>query len=162
VDVLENIAILARMGPSNRYRLVPALKADETWLGELRRSVYQELFQATFGGWDEARHIRHSKACWESGHIFIIWIDTVPVGMVQIIEETDFVDIGEIQIQPSHQNFGIGSRILIDATERAHYLGKSVRLSTGLKNERAHKLYRRLGFRCTGQSDTHYHFSHDP
>jgi ribosomal protein S18 acetylase RimI-like enzyme len=144
------------------YRLVPASTEDETWLGELRRSVYQELFRATFGGWDEARHIRHSKECWNSAHIAIIWIDAMRVGMVQTFEEADWVEIGEIQIQPSHQNLGIGSQILTDVIERSHLLGKSVRLSTGLKNERAHKWYRRLGFRSTGQSDTHYHFSNDP
>jgi ribosomal protein S18 acetylase RimI-like enzyme len=145
-----------------RYRLVPASTRDETWLAELRRSVYQELFHTTFGGWDEERHIRHSKECWDGAHISLIWIDATPAGMVQIFEEADAVEIGEIQIQPSHQNLGIGSQILTDVLRRSHQQGKSVKLSTGLKNERAHKLYQRLGFRSVGQSETHYHFSTDP
>ena len=36
-----------------QYRLIPAAPQDEAWLEALRRSVYQELFQATWGGWDE-------------------------------------------------------------------------------------------------------------
>ncbi len=37
------------------YRLIGALASDEEWLERLRRDVYQELFQTTWGGWDEAR-----------------------------------------------------------------------------------------------------------
>lgn len=77
-DGREDFAILTSMGTLNQYRLVPALEADRVWLGELRHSVYQELFKVTFGGWDEARHIRHSKECWEGAHISIIWLDDVP------------------------------------------------------------------------------------
>lgn len=41
------------------YQLVLAVREDEAWLEQLRRAVYQELFLATWGGWDEARHLRH-------------------------------------------------------------------------------------------------------
>jgi ribosomal protein S18 acetylase RimI-like enzyme len=144
------------------YRLVPASSEDEAWLGELRRGVYQELFHATFGGWDEARHSRHVRDCWSRGHISIIWVDATPIGMIQIFEQTDCVDIGEIQIQPSHQNLGIGGRLLNEVIKRAHGQGKRVTLSVGVKNERAYRLYQRLGFRNIRRTDTHHQLTCDP
>ena len=35
-------------------QLVPASIEDRAWLERLRRYVYQDLFKATFGKWDEA------------------------------------------------------------------------------------------------------------
>ena len=94
------------------YQLVSAVPEDEAWLEQLRRAVYQELFLATWGGWDEARHLRHCAECWERGGISRIEIDGVRVGMIQLFDHPDGIEIGEIQIQPSYQNRGIGARLL--------------------------------------------------
>ncbi len=144
------------------YRLRPATADDRAWLEGLRRSVYQELFVATFGGWDEARHARHCAECWALGGISLVELDGERVGMIQLLEQPDGIEIGEIQLRPSHQNRGIGSQLLRDAIARAHEQRRSVLLSLGLKNERAHRLYRQLGFRDISQSDTHYHMAHSP
>jgi ribosomal protein S18 acetylase RimI-like enzyme len=139
------------------YRLVRTAAEHQTWLEQLRRDVYQDLFLATWGGWDEARHQRHCAECWERGEIYAIEVDGVRVGMIQLFEHADAVDVGEIQIQPSHQGRGIGTRVLRDTIVRAHAQGKKVSLSTGLKNRRAFELYQRLGFRRVAQTDTHDH-----
>jgi ribosomal protein S18 acetylase RimI-like enzyme len=141
--------------------LIPASVEDKAWLERLRRDVYQELFKATFGGWDEGRHVRQFKECWERGHISIIKVDTSRVGMIQLFEQGGALDVGEIQIQPSHQSQGIGSRILKDTIAQAHKQGKKVTLSVGLKNDRALQLYQRLGFRKVAQSETHQHMVFD-
>jgi hypothetical protein len=44
------------------YPLVEATASDGDWLENLHRTVYQDLFQATWGGWDEARHQRQLGA----------------------------------------------------------------------------------------------------
>ena len=139
-----------------RYQLTPAGAHDQEWLEQLRRAVYRELFFATWGAWDEARHLRHCAECWERGEIFLIEVDGSRVGMIQLFEHTDTIEVGEIQIEPRHQNRGIGTRLLRDTVARAHAQRKTVALSTGLKNQRAFELYRRLGFRHVGQTDTHY------
>jgi GNAT superfamily N-acetyltransferase len=64
------------------------------------------------------------------------------------------VEIGEIQIQPSHQNQGIGSRVLTDTMAHVHEQGKKVVLSVALKNERAYRLYRRPGFQKIAQNNS--------
>jgi ribosomal protein S18 acetylase RimI-like enzyme len=139
------------------YTLVPATVEDEPWLERLRRDVYQELFQATFGGWDEARHMRQWIACWERGGISIIQLQDIAVGMIQLWDKSDSFEICEVQIHPDHQNQSIGTRILADTIARAHAQGKNVTLSVGLKNVRAFRLYERLGFEKVGSDDTHNH-----
>lgn len=137
------------------YQLLLAVREDEAWLEQLRRAVYQELFLATWGGWDEARHLRHCAECWERGGISRIEIDGVRVGMIQLFDHPDGIEIGEIQIQPSYQNRGIGTRLLRDTIDRAHEQHKKVSLSVALKNARAYRLYERLGFQKVAHNETH-------
>lgn len=144
------------------YRLIPATPADLPWLEALRRAVYQDLFLATWGRWDEARHLRHCAECWEHGNIYTVELDGERVGMIQLHEYADRLEVGEIQIQPTHQGRGIGSRLLRDIQARAHAQGLKVSLATGLKNLRAVRLYERLGFQHAYQSETHYHMHSEP
>ena len=90
--------------------------------------------------------LRHCAECWKRGNICIVELNNECVGMIQLHEFPDRLEVGEIQIQPSHRNQGIGSRLLQDVLARAHAQRKKVSLSTGLKNHRAVRLYERLGF----------------
>jgi GNAT superfamily N-acetyltransferase len=144
------------------YQLIAASTEDEAWLENLRRNVYQELFYATWGGWDEARHTRHFSECIARGNIFIIEVDGTRVGMIQIFDEANALEVGEIQVQPAAQNRGVGTVVLKDVIARAHEGRKSVQLRVGLKNERAYRLYERLGFHCVDRTETHYHMVCEP
>ena len=64
-------------------------------------------------------------------------VDGLRVGMIQLFDQPDAVEVGEIQIQRSHQNEGIGSRVLQDTIARVHEQRKKVLLSVAVKNERA-------------------------
>jgi ribosomal protein S18 acetylase RimI-like enzyme len=138
------------------YRLSPATDADRYWLDALRRAAYRDLFFATWGEWDEARHIRHFSSSWDQGGIHIIESDGIRVGMLQLIEHADAVEVAEIQIHPAHQRKGLGKHLLKALQDNARRLGKHVSLRTGLKNLRAVALYERLGFMHVQQTDTHF------
>jgi GNAT superfamily N-acetyltransferase len=144
--------------------LRPASDADKEWLEALRRAAYHDLFDATWGGWDEARHLRHFSEFWKSGHISVVSVDGRQVGVVQVFESKDLVEVGEIQVLPAYQNQGIGTRILADVIECGRKKGKSTSLSLGLKNDAALRLYERLGFVETDRSSTHilmiHHLTH--
>ncbi len=142
------------------YQLVSALPSDEAWLEELRRDVYRELYQATWGHWDEDRHIRQFHECVKRGSISIIQVDGVRIGMIQLLDSHDAVEISEIQILASYQNQGIGTEILTSVIRDANQGDKAVRLTVALKNDKALKLYERLGFRCTSTSETHPHMEY--
>ncbi|NOT55404.1 MAG: GNAT family N-acetyltransferase [Deltaproteobacteria bacterium] len=143
------------------YTLVPALDDDKAWLERLWRAVYQELFVATFGGWDEVRHTRQFSECWQRGHIAIIEVAGERVGMIQRFEQPQNIEVGEMQVLPSYQNLGIGSSVLRDTIARAQPQQKKVTLSVALKNERAYRLYQRLGFHEVGRSETHTFMAYD-
>lgn len=140
------------------HRLTPATERDAPWLESLRRTVYRELFDATWGGWDESRHLRHWTACWKKGGISIVQLEGRAAGMIQVIEQAGALEICELQIDPAQQGCGLGSRLILDVAARARIQGWKVVLSTGLKNHRAASLYERLGFARTGESDTHTYF----
>jgi ribosomal protein S18 acetylase RimI-like enzyme len=144
------------------YRLTAASPSDDVWLDELRRDVYRDLFEATWGGWDEPRHQRHFAECMKLGGISIIEIDGARVGMVQLCEVSDGVEVREIQVEPRHQNRGVGTAVLRDVMAAARARGRCVRLSVGLENQGALRLYERLGFRRVGRSDTHHDLMYGP
>lgn len=145
-----------------RYHLTPATPADGPWLEALRRAAYQELFLATWGHWDEARHQRQWADCWARGDIQLVEFGGERIGMIQLHEHADRVEISEIQIQPSAQGRGIGSRLVRDVQAQAHTQRRKVSLSTGLANHRAVRLYERLGFTEASRSDTHVHMESAP
>jgi ribosomal protein S18 acetylase RimI-like enzyme len=79
--------------------------------------------------------------------------------MIQVFNEFAAIEVGEIQIQPRDQNRGIGTTVLLDIIATAHSYGKRVSLTVGLKNDRAFRLYRRLGFRQVAKTETHFHMA---
>jgi GNAT superfamily N-acetyltransferase len=144
------------------YALRSAEEADRSWLIDLRRDVYRELYLATFGVLDEHRNQRHSDECWERGPIWIIQLDGQDVGMVQLAETKSAICLEEIQIGPAHQRKGLGAAILKDILDKAASSARTVTLYTGLKNHGARRLYERLGFQMIGRSETHTHMEFVP
>lgn len=138
------------------YQLEDASESNRAWLEELRRAANHEVFIVTFGRWDEERHQRHCDECWKEGEISLVVVGGSKIGMIQLFQRADEVEVGEIQIHPQYQNQKIGTQLLEDVVAEAHQQGKSVVLSVGLKNENAHRLYNRLGFDRVGQNDTHF------
>ena len=138
-----------------QYSLIAATADDRDWLDQLRRDAYRDLFDATWGGWDEQRHQAHFAASIAQGNITIIEHHGRRVGMLQLLDHGEVLEVGEIQIQPVTQRAGLGTVVLNDVIQRAKALGQTVRLSTGLKNDRALRWYLRLGFSITATSATH-------
>jgi ribosomal protein S18 acetylase RimI-like enzyme len=138
-----------------RYHLTTARPSDDAWLEELRRDVYRDLFQATWGGWDEERHQRHFSACIEKGGISIIEFNGNRIGMIQLLESDGELEVAEIQIHTKYQNQGIGTSVLKDVIASARQRGQVIHLRVGLKNDKAVRLYESLGFSPTTKSETH-------
>ena len=143
------------------YSLRPPSKSDKAWLDNLHRAAYRDLFDATWGGWDEGRHIQHFTDSWDAGSISIILVNQVPVGMIQLLEADDEVEIAEIQILPDQQNRGLGAQVIEDVIKSARKRYKCLSPQLGLKNIGAFRLYERLGFQEARRSETHIFMKHD-
>ena len=136
------------------YRLRPASEADKAWLDVLRREAYRDLFDATWGGWDETRYLDHFSKTWDAGHISVIVVEGCAVGMIQLLESAGEIEVAEIQVLPTWQGYGLGSRVLQDVIDSAREHGNRVSLYLGLHNRGALRLYKRLGFQEQERSDS--------
>lgn len=139
------------------YELRDAKTDDREWLDALRRAAYAELFDLTWGGWDEERHQRHFADSWTRGGIQVVEVDGRAVGMLQLAEREGDVVLAEVQLLPAEQNRGLGTQLVVDVVARARAQGRDTVLSTGLKNERAVQLYLRLGFEETARDEARVH-----
>lgn len=138
-----------------RLDVTPATAEDLPWLETLRRAVYADLFVATWGASDETRHQSHWTACLDRGQLRVVSLRGERVGMLQVFDHPDAVEVAEIQIALAQQGRGLGTLLLRDLLAGAHAQGKRVFLSTGLKNKGAIRLYERLGFRHLAPTATH-------
>ena len=138
------------------FSLRSAKESDLEWIEEVRRAAYLDLFVATWGGWDEEKHKRHFAAFLEAGPVSIIEASGRDIGVLQLAESVERLEVEEIQILPGYQNQGFGGKVLEAVIEQARSSGKDVYLSLGLKNESAYRLYKRLGFEeYKARSETH-------
>ena len=68
--------------------------------------------------------------------------------------ENNTFEIGNICIKPEYQNIGIGSAILKEIIFENK--GKNIKLQVFKINERAIKLYEKMGFEKIDENETHY------
>lgn len=84
------------------------------------------------------------------------------IGYMDVQTRDDHVEIVNIVLGPDAQGRGIGSRIIWKVIEDARNGGLDVRLQVLKVNTRAKKLYERLGFTATGETETHVAMIHRP
>ena len=75
-------------------------------------------------------------------------------GFLLVEDHPDHIYISEIVIAPQFQGRGIGSRLLNEEMQRGREAKSSLRLQV-LRENRAIELYRRLGFKECGTTETH-------
>ena len=128
----------------------PAIEADKAYLKRLFRLVYQDVVTRQFGQWDAEKYDRYIDETWPEQRYEILQLDGEDIGAIWVSREPDHVFLKEIQIDPRHQNKGIGRQLLDDVLGEARAAGLQVRLRV-LKQSRARVLYERLGFAVTGE-----------
>ena len=74
------------------------------------------------------------------------------VGRMVVNRDTKEILLVDIALLPAHRNAGIGTVLLQRLLSEAAAAGKPLRLSV-IKGQRAFRLYQRLGFKKTGESD---------
>lgn len=136
-------------------RLRKATSADRDWLYDLHRSALGPYVEQIWG-WDEAWQTRHFDEHFVPDRIQIALLGSEAVGMLQWEERGAVIYIRQIAVLPEHQNRGVGRAILERLCSRSAEEEKDVSLQVFKINERARRLYERLGFVVDGESETHY------
>ena len=135
---------LGQMG-STSYRLRPATDDDFAFLYDLHRRTIREAVEATWG-WDEAYQRRRFREHFDPAESQIVVVAGRDVGVLQVEDRGTDVSLGLIEIAPSYQGQGLGTRIIKDVLALAHGERRPVSLHVLKTNSRARRLYERLGF----------------
>ncbi len=116
-----------------------------------------EYYKRTYGYWDDEEESGYLKKSFSNSMYMILLVDNKEIGCLALKEDQNSIFIDEIQILPSLQNKGIGSKILNDLVCRAKNEHKDVNLEVLKTNQRALSFYKRNGFSITEESETHFH-----
>jgi len=130
-----------------------ATEKDEAFLRRLHRLAMGPHVEAAWGSWDDDEQAGHFAKEAVDQHEVVL-LDGRPIGCLLVQRAADALVLSRIWLLPSEQNRGFGSQLVRQVCERAAREGLPVRLRV-LKANPAHRLYRRLGFSVTHESETH-------
>jgi ribosomal protein S18 acetylase RimI-like enzyme len=136
------------------YSLRPASKDELSALYAIHRAAMEDYVARTWGAWDDAWQRRHFEEHWP-GVRLAIEAATELAGFLDLDEQGASIHVVNIEIRPESQRNGIGSALLRAIQQRAEIKGVPVTLQV-LKVNPARSLYERLGFKLTGETETHH------
>ncbi len=142
------------------FELRPARASDRDFLYALHRATMREVIERTWG-WDEAWQRAHFEARFEPSGVRVITAGGRDVGALWLEARPAEVYVAEIQVAPEVQGRGIGTGVLRQVLAEAAAGARAVTLQVLKTNERARRLYERLGFYATGEVDVHVRMRHD-
>ena len=139
---------------ASSIRLRQANADDEAFLRTLHRESMGPHVEAAWGSWDPVvQEERFGKARVPEHQIVLL--DGTPIGCLLVERKHDTVILSRIWIAPSAQGRGVGTQLIRRICDGADRDGCPVKLRV-LKVNRAHRLYRRLGFEVLDETDTHF------
>ncbi len=136
------------------YRLRKATAADTEFLRQLHHAAYRDVVTRMFG-WDDAKQDRYFSSGFDATAYQVIIYDQQEIGAIRVQRDTTRWFLAEIQLLPAFHGHGIGTAVVHDLLVQAQAQRCSVSLQI-LKENRARRLYERLGFTLTGETETHY------
>lgn len=125
----------------------------EFLLSLLRESLGPYVVQ-TFGPRDDAEQRARFLASTDPATHRIVELGGRPVGCLAVRRLPDEVRLDRVLLLPDFQNRGIGTRLVRGVLAEARAVGLPVRLRVFRVNP-ARRLYERLGFVATGETETH-------
>ena len=131
-----------------------AVPEDLDSLFELHRTAFRSHIEAIWG-WDEKWQRSRFRSEFESSMTYLVHIAGRTVGYFQTVAKADVLYLQSIALHPDVQGQGIGTRLIRRLQREAVDCGSAVSLSIFRTNPRAMAFYKGLGFRQTGETDTH-------
>jgi len=142
--------------PFPSHRLRPATKADAEFLWTLRQRVMKENVIQTWGKWDDVQQRKFFDRGFVPKDTNIILVDDVAIGRIDLNHSHMEIFLGIIELMPESQGKGIGTEVMKGLMDEARTARLPIRLQVLKTNTGAHKLYKHLGFKSTGETTTHY------
>ncbi len=136
------------------YHFRQASEADRMLLWDIQRTCIGPYVNKTFKTTIEYQREYFDRQCIPEKYL-IIEIEKKPAGFFCSEVREDHVYLANIALLPDYQSQGIGSRIIRSLMSIARRRCLPIRLKV-LKSNPAIQLYRRLGFKCYDETETHY------
>ena len=121
------------------YRLRQATDADYDFLYRLHVAAMRDLVTQVWG-WEDARQEQFFADHFDPAYSRIVVVDGVDVGVIAVEWGAADAFLANIEILPEYQGRGLGAAIIGGVIAETD----------------ARRLYERLGFVVTGQTETHF------
>ena len=138
----------------NKVGLRSAVPEDADFLYNLLKATMQEYVTQVWG-WDEQWQRQYFQENFIPDKERIIIKGEEEIGVISTEKYDDEIFLAKIYILPEHQGQHIGTELIEGVLGEAFDLGLPVTLRV-LKVNPAKRLYDRLGFVVTGETETHY------
>jgi ribosomal protein S18 acetylase RimI-like enzyme len=132
-----------------------ATEQDKEFLYALLKATMREYVEELWG-WDEAWQRAHFLEHVDPARSQIVVLDGVDIGVLTLEERQTEVFLGQIYILPAYQNQGIGTRLIRSVLDDAFAQELPVALRVLKSNPSARRLYERLGFEESDETETHH------
>jgi GNAT superfamily N-acetyltransferase len=138
----------------NSVSLRTATPADSEFAYRVKKVAFGQYIEQA-GGWDEEQQRQLHAQRFGSQDFQVISQAGIDAGIMVIDREVDCIKVNQLFILPEHQGRKVGRQCMLLVMDEARRRGLPVRLRVMKVNPRARVFYERLGFKRTGEIDTH-------
>jgi ribosomal protein S18 acetylase RimI-like enzyme len=124
--------------------LRPATPADSEFCYQLHKAAMGG-YVTSIWGWDEQVQRDFHTRAFNPGYWRIITAGGTDIGMLDVEYRPGEIYLARIEIHPSYQGHGIGTRLISALADEAAQKGQDLVLDVLTVNRRAQALYQRLG-----------------
>ncbi|EMF7385245.1 GNAT family N-acetyltransferase [Pseudoalteromonas prydzensis] len=136
----------------------PIEDGEEAVLFEIHRAVFHSHIEQIWG-WDEDWQKANFAREVESSATSVVVTDGRIVGYVQLYDDSQGIYLQNIALSADYQRIGIGTRLIQQLQTKAAASGVPMTLGVFRTNTSARRFYERLGFKKTGDTETHVQMS---
>jgi GNAT superfamily N-acetyltransferase len=138
-------------------KLRPATPKDLHFTYHVKKTSFREYVEQVWG-WDEDAQLQLHQRRFGEQRVQIIRWEGKDVGFLSTEETTDCLKLNQLFLLPEYQGQGIGAECmrLLEETEQP------IRLSVLKVNPRAAEFYLRLGYKETGETESHRLLEKEP
>ena len=132
-----------------QIKLRSVTEDDISFLEKLRSVTMREIVTNHYL-WDDNAQKERVMAHFDFAQIIVQ--DGKDVGLWKVVRHVDFIELLQIQLLPSCQGIGIGTKLILALQSEAQRAGLPITLHVFCSNK-AFGLYSRLGFQATEQRE---------
>ncbi len=111
--------------------------------------------EATWGPWDPRLQWRFFLSRVLGGRMQVVEAEGETAGILELSERPGAVFVDNVELAAAFRGRGLGAQILQDVIHEASERELAVELQV-LRVNPARRLYERLGFEVTGETETHF------